>query len=406
MEKETKQKSKLELWVQVGGLIVGVVALIATIFFSIKSDRTKELTITYISKRPLLISENSRTAAALEINVAGNRVTAPWLLAGRLENTGNLPIEERDIEAPVQVKFDKAKVLAADITQKNQDALFATMGIESGAIKLQHKLLNPGDWIAFDIVLEGEPTLPPATLFRISGVSELKNFLQFTGQQKIYPILLEAPRPVIYLLLVISTATGVLLTVFGPVIIGSAIRDVYRMPASRNNRGVADYRGLADHMMDIVEPSTKASKVIYTLIDHQLKLEELDDPRFVAQLISRKVPESILSTLDVSLQFAADTLCHELKHDLRSRLASSVFSRLPSGPDAIKQNTILRLDLSTTSATELLQRTKDILDSPTSDIPVRKRVDAEQVFGGLLVLIVGLSLVSISGGTWRTLLGV
>ncbi len=66
------------------GLITAVVALVVTVYFSVRAERTKALTLKYLGERAL-VSFQSRASTQLGITLGGERLQAPWLLSARLE---------------------------------------------------------------------------------------------------------------------------------------------------------------------------------------------------------------------------------------------------------------------------------------------------------------------------------
>src|SRR5258705_12789184 len=101
MTENSAPKRSVETWLQIGGLIVAVVTIPVTAYLSLRLERNKEITVKVLATRPLVSVEAGRSRVGLEVRIGEKRVDAPWLLSAKLENTGNLAIEERDIEAPV-----------------------------------------------------------------------------------------------------------------------------------------------------------------------------------------------------------------------------------------------------------------------------------------------------------------
>ena len=215
--------------------------MLVTAFLSIRSERTKELTVTFLAKRPLISIEGGRRNVDLEVRIGGTLIQAPWLLSGRLENTGNQPIEERDIEAPVKFSFSQGKVVGAEIAQKSQQAIFAKSVFNGNDVTIENKLLNPGDWVNFDILFDGEPNVPPLLSLRISGVSKPKQLAISLGEKRPFFTIVPVPMPVLYFLLTIGSMTGIGSVAVGLALLVGFVRDIFR-PLETQESVLESYR--------------------------------------------------------------------------------------------------------------------------------------------------------------------
>jgi hypothetical protein len=165
-----------------------------------------------MSQRALL-SADVGAASNLQITFQDRPLQKPYLLSARIENSGDLPIEERDIEGPVSMTFMSARVITVEITGVHPAGLFATATNAEKTIIISHKLLNQGDWIAFDVLLDGDPDEPTISA-RISGIPSITT-IPLSAQQRAvsttaaWPL----PKPVTYAALVLATFLGALLLI-------------------------------------------------------------------------------------------------------------------------------------------------------------------------------------------------
>jgi hypothetical protein len=389
------------------GLAAAVLAVLVTSYFSVRAERTKALTLRYFGERPLLSLQN-RTSAELAVTIAGERLQAPWLLSGRLENSGNQPIESRDIESPLQLTFESGRVVGVEIVEKSQQAIVAKASHIGNVVTINHALLNPSDWIGFDILFDGRPSRPIPSL-RISGVSVPAQIVSSPGEKRAYPTLLSVPTPVLYLELIVGSLAALLAVVVGFVLLGDGTRDaIHPVPRVSASGQGETLQGEFDEsrILSRLEPVTRQSTLVLLLLKEKPSLEWLENPKSLEETITMQVPANALVALGLSPAVTASALSRELKEQLQRQLAQLVYMRLPSVADRAAQEEVLALDLTRTSSRELIARAKALAETgPSKRIPVRSRMDKGELAAGALLVIVGVSVALLLGGTWRTVLG-
>ncbi len=401
MAQDTGTKKGIETWLQVGILLIGVVTVLATVYFSVRSERTKEITVKYLAKRPLLTLERGRPSAALEVRLGGSRIEAPWLLSGRLENSGNQPIEERDIEVSTKLSFSKGKVVRADIIQKNPQATFGQATAVGNLVTIEHKLLNPGDWINFDVLFDGEPDIPLA-FARISGISQVKQLVISSEPARTYTAIVQLPTPVVYLLLIVGSLIGIGSTVGGFGVLGSTTLSAFKQTSVESEE--RKFKGLdPPTVLRQLTAQTRDARVVFAALGEPVKLEWLDDPQAFSGVINARVAMPILQSLNLNAENATALLVQELKDNLKERLATQVYLSLPSGIDRAVREEMKKIDAQSMSAAELFARAREL---STKTAGTKPRFDTDNLVGGVVLLAIGLTLVILLGGTWRTLLGV
>ncbi len=338
------------------GLITAVVALVLTVYFSVRAERTKALTLKYLGERAL-VSFQSRASTQLGITLGGERLQAPWLLSARLENTGNQPVEARDIESPLQLTFEQGRVVGAEVVEKSQQGLVAKATHDGNTVTVSHTLLNPGDWIGFDIFFDGEPSRPKASV-RISGVSDLTQVTNLPGEKKPHPMLWSVPIPLMYLVLFIGSVASLFTTGAGIGVAVSTIRTALRPAPSPAPQAVPRPIEPFDEtrILSRLQPVTRLSNVVFWMLDDQPSQGWLENPKLLEGLIAKQVPAAVLAALNVTIPAVAERMSRELKEQFKQRVASDLFMRLPSGPDQKARDEILGLDLGTTSTAELIVR--------------------------------------------------
>jgi len=386
----------------VTGLAVAIVALVITIFFSVRAEHNKALTLKYFGERPLLSLQN-HTSAQLAIMLGAERLQSPWLFSGRIENTGDQPIEAKDVESPLQLSFDQGRVVGAEIVDKSQPAINAKATHDVNSVTISHTLLNPGDWIGFDILFDGQPARPNASA-RVSGVSTLLQISSPPGEKQGHPTLLNVSKPWTYFLVILgSVAAGVVL-VFGFGLFGDVIKDI--ATSSAKAQTVWEENLAISQFLPRLEPTSNRLKMVFWLIGEQPTLDWLNYPSAIAETIRRLVPAAVIQSLSIDVNSAATGISLELKQSLRSFISSSVYRILPSGSDEKARQQISQIDLSKVSAAELIARAKEITEAAQAGRQsFFDRFDKTELMVGLITTIVGIVLVLVLGGTWRTVLG-
>jgi hypothetical protein len=110
----------------------------------------------------------------LQITFEGREVKSPWASTVEIQNSGNVPIEEADVESPITVNFKPADILFAEITRTLPRGVNASIEHDKHILTVKHKLLNPDDRLVINLILDGEPDLDASGVNgRISGVSRL-----------------------------------------------------------------------------------------------------------------------------------------------------------------------------------------------------------------------------------------
>lgn len=137
---------KVVLYLQLGALITGALAVAVAAIFGVRAEKEKNLGLHYLSLRPL-ISIYTKSSETLQIKYENAVVKQPGLLSARLENIGKLPIEARDIDKALSLTFSDAKILSVEITNKNPSDIEVLTQHTQQVAQISHKLLNVGDSI-------------------------------------------------------------------------------------------------------------------------------------------------------------------------------------------------------------------------------------------------------------------
>lgn len=401
--KDMEKSSRIERRIQYVGIVIALLALIVTVYFSVKADKLKEVTVSYFSKQALVALENAHAKAGLEVRLAGNSVGSPWLLSGKLENSGNTPIEERDIETPIRLTFEGGNLLSADLGSKRNPDIFAKTDVQGNTLVIHHKLLNPGDWIGFDLVFDGEPRIPAALAVRISGVE--------TGNQKIiqpekyqsHLSLVPVPRPA----LIMGLA---LLSLFFIAVGGAGAHELWgvfsclfhRVRATQAAKKFSDI-SVSDLLAGFV-PSSPRIRLVWAYIDMSNLGSQVDDVDSLEVMLERRLPQRIQEEISVPLSTLAAELRLQLRSQIKRALASRLYSALPSGLDRYHRDAFNSEDDSSRSVDQIIEKANRLVENPTTDVPLRHRFDSQDMVFGVVCVILTIAALVVLGGVWRTIL--
>ena len=152
--------------VGLAGLVIAVAALAASFVIYRWQRQRKSLGCAVITNRPLLAFQSP---FAVSVHHAGRLVDKPRLVVMRVANTGSLPIEVGDYERQIAIMFAGCDVLSVEVTGVHPAELRPILSIKGDAITMEPCLLNPGDVIELQILLDGA-SATPQTNCRTVGV--------------------------------------------------------------------------------------------------------------------------------------------------------------------------------------------------------------------------------------------
>lgn len=409
MSEQAQKAAGARRWLEPVTVGLTIVSIAVGIYFSIREQRTKELGVRQYATRPLMSLEE-RPAATFEIIHRGELVDSPWLVSARLENTGNQPIETRDIEKAVRLSFDAGKVLGVEIVQKSQDTIVATALQDENDVSIAHGLLNPGDWIDFDIIVDGEPDTPSISA-RISGVTQPTLEILSSGDGRPLLTVVPLPLPILYVCLALASLTGLLLTGAGLALLVGAIRGAFptndKDVAEKDSPNEPDFP--SERILPHLRPSGRDASVVFAALHRTPTAEWMDNPESLATVLEKEVPEALFSSLDLDAQQATVILRDELRRALKEALAGELEFSTPR-PDEESGDAMRSFDETSASTAELFREARGLAearrDLAASSADARPSIDTEDLVGGTVVLAFGLALLLLLGGTWRMALGV
>jgi hypothetical protein len=393
-------KSRLRTVVEAASWIAGILSLLVAVYVIYQAEHSKELTITYAPKRPLVSVDPLKSNQKMEVNIAGTRVSAPWLVSARLENSGNQPIEARDLEALPKFKFEGTKVVNADVISKSDPSIFAQTTVSDDTVSVEHKLLNSGDWIDFDILLDGEPSLPPRLSLRIVGISKAKQTVISSGGKEIHLAPFDVSKNFFLPVLVFSSLIPLLLLFLGLYYFYAGISQFFQKSFSGLSEQESQEEQFIRSSLEKMSPMSSTAKILCSGMDRQFSLQELDDHVAMENLVAFTLTGAIFVALNLNPSQAAEIVSKDLKNSLKAIFADRIWGWVKNGNDERKQ-VILEIDVAHTTAKELCESAHAIYLN--SIAPVRKISEAnyDYLFNAVFVLLTCASISLVLGGAWR-----
>ncbi len=161
------------------GPAVGVLGLVAGLYYFLANRKPKRLSYYVRSSQPLLTSSTPHEAVKLEVLVAGKRVTNPVTSVVRIENSGKVEIEEEDHKETLSLDFGAVQVLSVSAVTGPQQWKFDLSAVvterEPGnvSIRLPATLFNPGDYVDVQVLTDGKTPVGPVLRGRLKGTTLL-----------------------------------------------------------------------------------------------------------------------------------------------------------------------------------------------------------------------------------------
>jgi hypothetical protein len=150
--------------------IVGILALIVTLFPLIIGRDTKQLSVETVTTAKL-VDLSDPALSTLKLSYKDVEVSKLSVTTIEIRNSGSRPIERTDFEEPLLLRFrNTGDVLAATITKNNPEYLSPIITSDGTLVSIAPLLLNPDDTFRLSIQLRGEINEPRVEA-RISGTT-------------------------------------------------------------------------------------------------------------------------------------------------------------------------------------------------------------------------------------------
>lgn len=154
-------------WIEVG---LGALALVVTGLLFRADRKRRSLNFIIVENRSIV----TETKFDVEVRHEGQTVASPRLIVWRVANGGSDPIPASDIENPLSLRIDGAKVLSAEVTHtRPRDLALRLEEVAANRVTIQKGLLNSFDLIEIQTLVDGNPLVLNVE-GRVTGVSEIR----------------------------------------------------------------------------------------------------------------------------------------------------------------------------------------------------------------------------------------
>jgi hypothetical protein len=175
-------------WKWVGeqtGNIIGVAGLITGFIFYWLSLRPKRFGWQVMSQTPILSAKSGHLP--LKVVYDGKDVSSPIISQVKLGNTGKIELKSDDFDGPVKISFVKSDILQVLISGRSSDDINPAISEHtSKSISFTPSLLNPGEWIEYQLITDGALEVPTVRA-RVAGqgASAIHDRAEFTTRRQI-----------------------------------------------------------------------------------------------------------------------------------------------------------------------------------------------------------------------------
>lgn len=399
-EKENRRSRFPRL--EILGLTIGVLTVAVSVYFGWQADKEKDLAIRYIAMVSLFTPQIS-SSGQVAITYDNKPVKRPHIFSARLVNIGNKPIETRDIEKPVLLRFKSASVLDVKIKERIPSNILVNAAFEEDTVTLDHGLLNPGDNIAFEVLFDGDPGWPDASA-RISGINELTILLPTDGGEGPFTTVFPMPRPVQYTILGLTTLGIVAVIVLSGIALwagGSRVVNMYM----ENYVERFDHRIARLKLNEIGTFAVGGYELLSQLPSHML-LIDIDNEKWLSEAIQDSPNADVLEKIAGGPRGAAKMIVEKVKSRLPSMLAHHAYMELPVQVDTVVRARIRESEVGAQTVKEYVDRVREIIREATEVKGVWMILSSVrgEFVGGLTLLIFGGCAGVIIGGSWQSLL--
>jgi len=375
--------------------VATILGLIITILVILQPHTRKVLQVRYVAKVSLVRPE-ARVTSRVKVMFDSLVVLSPTKLFLRVTNAGDVPIEQRDIEQPLTFRFDKGKVLSAILSSRSPANLEAELQMTDNGIVLRHGLLNPGDGVAIEALLDGDPPWP-AAICRISGIARPKILLPDDKVKQVRVAFFGMPR--IAEIIVVGLCSIVALLLW--IIVVVAVRETWTALAT--DEGTTRARIASE-----VDWPAVASELLNRLSVEDRRLLQVRVGQDPEAAFGHQVHVSAWENPPVNREDPLQEALSTLRGWAPEAVADAIWRKVPSGQDEFARRVVMKLSMVPgESFRDFVSRAIDtaIPSSPGWSLRTRwHRFDKQAVGFGATAFILGIPTSLVVAAAWKAIL--
>jgi hypothetical protein len=406
-DKSRRLSSSLMSWL----LALVATSIAVATFFGHSVDKRKQLELSYLAKLSLVSPE---AGPGVKVAFDGRQIQRLTKVSARLINTGAVPIEERDIEQQPSISFDmkKAVVLKANLTENPKGVKAGCKLGDGNAVVFSLGLLNPGDWVGFELLFDGDPgdDWPPPN-YRITGVSEPTKRVPSSGTSSFRVGFFILPRSLEVFLIIFASMVPIV--IFAVAVTGAIeMKKSVAPPPQVIADGLKNIDAIFDPqsvLKDVISKLPPGLRDALGKSQFHPNVLWIDNPESIKDVLRSKVSSKDPSEAG-NVENLSDQIFEALRTATFDRLPNEVFRNLPSGVDRQSRDAVR----SVLSAAKPTERGSDLIirakAAAVETIQLRgitarlRRINPSDAVGFVILLVGGFALTLVMIGSWNVFL--
>ena len=159
-------------WVGGIGTVVGIISVLLTLYLYFASKQSRNLVVNLSPVDVLIVKVKDGQASKVAVSYDGTLVTSD-VTAVEIElwNGGNVPIKKENVLEPINIIFDGAVILEANVRGVSRKVIQLTIddsGRQAGKVGLNWTIMEHDDGAVLQVIYAGKPSVLP----RIEGTIE------------------------------------------------------------------------------------------------------------------------------------------------------------------------------------------------------------------------------------------
>ena len=292
-------------------LLSGLAAIVAILAYASDEKPERRLTV-YVEADIELAPRGEGAAKELTVAYKGHQLKEPRQVRIRLKNDGNVSINNKDVETPLALDFSPASIVTVTTSTLSPSDLSAEcLQKASKSLYIHHKLMNPGDSIVCDVILDGKPDTFTIT-GRVSGISSPT--LSLPPEPAVGKYALGLPESLLLALLILATSGAAI----GMLVSLSLALEMLDLDWNKIEKESIAQKITAEHMQGKIQAKmTEHDNVIISSAAAYFRQEWIDDPKLILGDLERIAASPLSNAILQDVARATATIGKHLDTSIR-----------------------------------------------------------------------------------------